>query len=146
MLRLTRARRKHLSGLLLASFHLHADVHRCHCLLPARCTPIWLYRSCALQYLELAYYIVYGVCPDDKSRRFLLMEKRFERYSTEATPHFDVFHRMTSTQLNAQSQSWQSWEICFCNRVEDFAEDRNFAYIRWDEQVRHLNSPAKVVV
>ena len=96
-----------------------------------------------LQYLELAYYVVHGTCPDEKSRRFLLMETKFKRYSTETTPHWDVFHRMTSTQLNAQSHSWQSWETCFCNSEEDRVEYRNFVYNMREEQVRYFITPIK---
>ena len=48
---------------------------------------------------------------------------------------------MSSTQLNAQSQSWQSWETCFCNNEEDRVEYRKFVYNLRDEQVLYLIPP-----
>ena len=41
---------------------------------------------CSTLSLRTTFYI-YGTCPDEKSRRFLLMETNFKRYSTETTPH-----------------------------------------------------------
>lgn len=61
------------------------------------------------QYLELAYYVVYGRCPSRAGKHFILAEVRDDNWTK--------FYQESSEQLNRSDDFYQSTEVCFCTRL-----------------------------
>lgn len=64
------------------------------------------------QYLELAYYVVHGVCPsrDAHPGKYILSELGW--------PDWDTYFRETSEQVTRATSKSISVERCFCRRAE----------------------------
>jgi hypothetical protein len=83
------------------------------------------------QYLELAYYIVYGSCPDRTGERgYIISEMEFSSWPD--------FYKKSSDTLTVQNELFLSTELCVCTRLELSPgmthEIRTFTYI--DVEVR----------
>jgi hypothetical protein len=93
------------------------------------------------QYLELAFYVLFGKCPDKDSSNYILSERT---YSTDlGTRDWAKFYAETSKQLNVKSTKFSSTETCFCARLSlspgSVIEQRAFQYT--DIQVRANTTP-----
>lgn len=86
------------------------------------------------QYLELAYYIVYGYCPSRETLpgQYILSEQGWESW--------DAFYKASSEQLTARTDKIVTSEHCFCSRAFLWPgrvhEARTFRYN--DFEVRQL--------
>jgi hypothetical protein len=76
------------------------------------------------QYLELAYFLAHGVCPESD----LLDEHAFDGWKD--------FYNHTSALLGHTTERYRTTEICLCARSEGWpvepgtvSEDRHFSYI-----------------
>ena len=87
------------------------------------------------QYLELAYYLVHGQCPDKASPSYILT------YGAEG---FRTFFKESTEQLNRRTEQFTADEICMCHRLDlmpgQVSEQRVFSYR--DRQVRGLQHGA----
>jgi hypothetical protein len=86
------------------------------------------------QYLELAYYTIYGQCPDPLSDSYILSEsvirERADQVGKSEAQRWATFYRQTTAQLNANLGSRWSREACFCSRMgghHPIAETRLFS-------------------
>ena len=61
------------------------------------------------QYLELAYYAVYGLCPDEHDPEYILSEASFNSDWTR-------FYHESSQLLTSNNSTFQTTETCFCSR------------------------------
>ena len=88
-------------------------------------------RLCRYQYLELAYYLTYGLCPDETSEYgYILSEKAYSGWAE--------FFKNSSDVLNVHNPPIYTREVCLCNRInlqpKMVNERRHFTY--QDIQVR----------
>lgn len=76
------------------------------------------------QYLELAYYLTYGRCPDPEEEPFILNQANFDS--------FQNFYKVSSELLNVRRSSLRSREVCLCVRLSlepgDIEEQRSYVY------------------
>lgn len=76
------------------------------------------------QYLELAYYLSYGRCPDPDDEAFILNQDAFDNFSE--------FYKVSSQLLNVRRSSLRSREVCVCVRLSlepgEIEEQRSYVY------------------
>ena len=77
---------------------------------------------CRYQYLELAYFLQHGRCPDPYSSEYgyILQENKFSS--------FDEFYRNTSAALTLSASPIDTQETCMCKRYPGYEEQRHFVY------------------
>jgi hypothetical protein len=91
------------------------------------------------QYLELAYFLLHGVCPDST----MLDEHSYSSWKD--------FYNQTSAILDHSSYRVSSTEVCLCARAEGWpvvpgtvSEDRHFLYL--DAEVSCLSLLYRVLL
>ena len=91
------------------------------------------------QYIELAFYVTYGLCPEERKRRGFKTPILQTAAFAEGWP---AFYKKSSQVLNAVSPQRQTHETCACVKLyhtdgtATSEEIRNFFYT--DAQVGHL--------
>eukprot|EP00892_Ulva_mutabilis_P008726 jgi/Ulvmu1/6225/UM028_0083.1 len=80
--------------------------------------------SVRYQYLELAYYLSHGRCPDPDDANYILDQDRFD--------DFNEFYRVSSQVLNIRRVDIRSREVCICTRLAlepgQVEEQRSYVY------------------
>lgn len=90
------------------------------------------------QYLELAYFAIYGVCPDQKAAPEYILSAYSAGFHEET--RWPSFYNSSTSQLNFKGDVRWSKETCFCARTDlapgKVFENRAFEY--QDSEVRCL--------
>jgi hypothetical protein len=76
------------------------------------------------QYLELAYYLTRGKCPDPQDEGYILSEAKHASWRQ--------FYKASSSALNLDADNFNSRELCLCSRTDlapgKVMEERTFTY------------------